>query len=472
MNLASPAGRLEEVGCLTFVTGTTAGSSSRRVVGLQKTNPTKEIIKPGDIVEVYEHTIATIPDGISDGDAMSTAAASVVGVHCAIPKVEKVGGGSDDDVFYSGKAIVMGGNDYSNFLADGLATLGIDVSLVSTGGINARNKQVNVMKPAVGEDELGFSTAVGQFDSLIDTIGNERKGISITSENPRGGSSVLQLLQERHSCAKYVSTQTHAQQIIMNEGVIFGPGKANSYLKSMESLSTKQYINLIPCARFGKYTLQVLLDNRVVFPAKDKKLTTIVRGWAIKNFWEETSWPRDSSGMGVRYGLPVGEEEDLDELFQLEQLDLLRQPKTGVDSEQDTDNMEVQIQTNPYVTQIVGVEGLAENIIAKQKNCVVFVSMRSCRTCKSINPIFTKIAREYDGSNLMFAKADATGIRGKALGKQLGVISVPSFVLFRKGIRYGAVATAKLPSDRLGKAIRDLEAGEDFDTALEDEEDD
>ena len=70
----------------------------------------------------------------------------------------------------------------------------------------------------------------------------------------------------------------------------------------------------------------------------------------------------------------------------------------------------------------------------------------------------------------MFAKADATGSAGKALGRQLGVVAVPSFVLFRNGIRYGAVSTSKLPSDRLDKAIEDLEAGKDFDTSLEDED--
>jgi len=72
----------------------------------------------------------------------------------------------------------------------------------------------------------------------------------------------------------------------------------------------------------------------------------------------------------------------------------------------------------------------------------------------------------------MFAKADATGAAGKALGKQLGIVAVPSFVLFRNGVRYGAVSTSKIPSDRLNKAIRDLEAGEDFDTSLEEEDDD
>lgn len=284
---------------------------------------------------------------------------------------------------------------------------------------------------------------------------------------------MLQLLRSRHRCYKYVSTLTQSQQIIKNDGVLFGPGKANAYVKSMESISSNKCQNLIPSPGFGPSTLQILLENNILFSAKNTK-PTAVRGWELKDFWEETSWPRDNSGTGVRFGLPVPEDEDLDEQFRIEQLQL-RNRRTRVGSEGGMDEKEEQVQStvdnqNPYVTQIVGVGGLVETIISKRRSCVVFVAMRSCRTCKSINTMFTKIARERDGGELMFAKADATGAVGKALGKQLGIVAVPSFVLFRKGVRYGAVSTSKLPSDRLDKAIRDLEAGKDFDTSLEEEE--
>lgn len=77
-------------------------------MGVEKKNDGDDYydaISLGDGVRVYEHTVASVPDGISDGDALSTAAASLVGIHCAMPKVEEVGGGSDDAVFYSGKVI-------------------------------------------------------------------------------------------------------------------------------------------------------------------------------------------------------------------------------------------------------------------------------------------------------------------------------------------------------------------------------
>ena len=256
------------------------------------------------------------------------------------------------------------------------------------------------MQPAVAvdsegdedeNDEVGFATAVGHFDSLIDTISNERKGmvISIDDDNPGSGSSVLQLLRSQHECDKYISTLTQSQQIIKNEGVLFGPGKANAHVKSMESISsTKKCMNIIPSSGFGPSTLQVLLENNILFSSsKNANKAVAVRGWELKDFWEETSWPRDSSGTGVRYGLPVVEEkdddEDLKELLRIEQL----QRRTRLGTEGGMDDKEVQKQSkvderNPFVTQIVGVDGLADNIISKQRDSVVFVAMRSCRTCK------------------------------------------------------------------------------------------
>lgn len=401
--------------------------------------------------------------------------------------------------------------------------MGIDVSLVSTGGAKTRNKRgmmflyvlfrlknircnnlsdflfcigfvyilVKVMSPSLESDDddddddatvkTGFANAIGHFDSLIDTLANERKGMSFDcSANERlriGGrsGSVLSLLQSRHQCNKYISTTTHAQQIIKSDGILFGPGKANTHVKAMESISLERCRNLVPSAGFGPSTLHSLFENNILFPAKGNgvKSSVVARGWDMKDFWEETSWPRDSSGTGVRYGLPVlDEDEDVDEASQLEQMQSRStNVRTRIGGEGGMDDEEVQLQTeiddqNPHVTKIVGVDGLASNILSRRRSSVVFVSMRSCRTCKRIDSMFTKMARECD-NGLMYAKADTTGLGGKLLGRQLGVVAVPAFVLFRDGIRYGSVSTSKLPSDRLDKAIRDLEAGVDFDTSLE-----
>jgi len=355
--------------------------------------------------------------------------------------------------------------------------LGIDASIVSTGSVKLKHGQgVKVMGPAVTlgteDDEIGFTTAIGQFDSLIDTIANERK--QRTADDDTAGSSVIQLLQARHECNTYTSTLSTSQQIVKKDGVIFGPGKANAHVKSLEAMNVQRCTPLLPSPGFGTFTLQVLLDKKIIYPSKSSK-AIVTRGWSMKDFWEETSWPRDSNGSGIRYGMPVVEEEDLDAVFRQERLSLQRRGRVNDDDEDDYGGqvavkVEVEEQ-NPYVTQIRGTEGLFETVINQRKNSVVFVSMRSCRTCKSISPIFTKIAREYDG-DIMFGKADATGKAGRALGKSLGLVSVPSFVLFKNGVRYGAVKASKLPSDRLEKAISDLESGRDFDPACEEEDDD
>lgn len=471
------------VGSLTLVTGTTQDDPSKRIIGVKADDDVNnyETVSLGDAVDVYKHTIATIPQSVSDNDALSTAAAAVVGVHCALPRVGGVGGSDNsNDVFYSGKSVIIGGNDYACFLADAMASLGIEVSIVSNnGGIKVKNGQVNVMKPYDFNDdyeEIGFSTAIGQFDSLVDTISNERKGMIISQDNPYGGSTLLQLLDLKHQCNKYISTLTQSQQIVKNEGVLFGPGKANAHVKAMESVSLAKCISLVPSLGFGKSTLQRLLDSNVLFTGKNNNNKSIVaRGWTMKDFWEETSWPRDSSGTGIRYGFPVQEEEDLDELFRKEQERMQQRARVGspeerggMDNEETTKQLLID-EKNPYVTQIMGVDGLAQKVISQQKDCVIFVAMRSCRTCKGINPTFSKLARERGGDNLMFAKADATGASGKALGRQLGVESVPSFVLFRNGVRYGAVSTSRLPSDRLDRAIQALVEGDDFDPSLEED---
>ena len=545
-----------QVGLLTFVVGTTTvnnnDSSGRRcrVVGVEKTqnnnyndddenNDQYDTISLTNEVRIYKHTMATIPSNISDMDALSTAAATVVGVHCAIPKVEDIGGSSsgllaaaqetndnsniDTSMFYSGKAVVLGGNDYAIFIANGLATLGIYVSLVTTAANNVakrmKNKRVKVMSPASAVDtnsndnddddnvkEVGFATIIGRFDSLVDTISNEKQGMIMTDTNTDdhlttdgGKSNLFTLLQSRHQCTKYVSTMTHSQQLIKTEGILFGPGKVNSYVKSTTSNTSKsnsnnnsnKCLNLIPSPGFGPSTLQVLLENNVIYSNNKNKESISIRKWEIRDFWEETSWPRDNSGTGIRYGLPVlsdddDDDDELDESFRnIDQplswaVKQQRQQKLGtrVGSVGGMDEQEVQRQTivdntNPYVTQIVGIDGLATNIIYPRRNSVVFVAMRSCRTCKSINTMYTKLARDRDtkgDTNILFAKADATGSTGRALGKQLGIVAVPSFVLFRNGLRYGAVFTSKLPNDRLDQAIRDMEAGKDFDVSLEEDE--
>jgi len=91
-------------GVLSLVTGKT--NNNERIIGVVKSSNDNFLPVPtisiGNI-EVYKHTIAKIPQIISDKDALSTAAACLVGIHCSLPIVEDVGGSSDDSVFYGGK---------------------------------------------------------------------------------------------------------------------------------------------------------------------------------------------------------------------------------------------------------------------------------------------------------------------------------------------------------------------------------
>ena len=62
------------------------------------------------------------------------------------------------------------------------------------------------MKPAVGSDDTGFSSHVGDFDSLLDTISNERPSNAFLDldDDSYGvsGSRTLSLLESRHNCHK------------------------------------------------------------------------------------------------------------------------------------------------------------------------------------------------------------------------------------------------------------------------------
>ena len=82
------------------------------------------------------------------------------------------------------------------------------------------------------------------------------------------------------------------------------------------------------------------------------------------------------------------------------------------------------------------------------------------------------MARENSYCDVTFAKADATGKIGKALGKALQVDAVPTFVLFRRGHVYGSpMSISRLPSKQLEQAVDYLATGKGWDDALFADED-
>jgi thiol-disulfide isomerase/thioredoxin len=223
---------------------------------------------------------------------------------------------------------------------------------------------------------------------------------------------------------------------------------------------------------FGK-TLETLLDHQITWKAAPTHRNVLARGWSLADFWELTSWPRDTAGRGeTRYGLPVQELEDtIQERMISEPPGIKSRFSEYKETYSEEEEAEMEKEVAAYaldqnVLTIRGVDGLQRDIIAAEKDCLLFLSAPWCRTCRYLSPQYTRMARE-NSSDITFAKADATGTIGKALGIALQVDAVPTFVLFRRGHVYGSpLSISRLPSKKLEQAVDYLAAGKGWDDAL------
>lgn len=237
--------------------------------------------------------------------------------------------------------------------------------------------------------------------------------------------------------------------------------------------------------------MTTLLEKGVIFsPQSRKKLyakSEIVRGWSLSDFWENTRWPRDASGTSdVRFGLPViGEREDEDEEEEdyrmiaeapsqnFERIAVGKLLPRKNDNDFEGEEAPQPKQTNPHVYDINGVSGLKSNILDPEKDCILFLSARFCKTCKHLYPKYTRLARveKENESPVLFARAEMGSMWGKKLGRFLEVDAVPAFVLFRKGKRFGSpLSVSDLPSKKIGRALELLESGKDWDPKVLKEE--
>jgi hypothetical protein len=519
------------MGVLTVVTGTIeqggdddddggGGAQTRRgrrVVAVQvQAVPTDaddtvndtNMIRLSESVQVHADSVAAIPDQVSDQQAAATYSQAIswhtaweqavavsdtgTGTNVANGDGTATEGGTATESVSKIKAVVVGGSAYATTAAAALAALGASVTMVSTGSPNlpqTKNMPISALQPASGELQLGFCNVVGQFDLLLDTLGNERdEGFFPGMDNDKG-SMILRFLGERHDCRSYVSTVTAAQTIVARQGVLWGPGKAKTHVQTiqLQVQQQQQHHNyFVPPARLGR-TVQTILQAGVVastIPALSKSAGILVREWSLPDYWELVTWPRDSAGgANVRYGFPVPDDlslavedgvdsdEDEDDDESSEDAFMVSAPPlsagAGRVTEERREPNETPDGSNPYILNVVGVQGLQKQVIEAERDCLLFLSAPFCRTCRYLEPQYQRMARkgadEWDGA-VTFAKADAAGAVGKELGRALKVDAVPSFLLFRKGKVYGEpLSITRLPSPKLQLAIDLLQSGQPWD---------
>jgi len=167
--------------CIYGIVGRLMGDGTRVVgIGPPTISPSDSTVElsPGG-VHFPSHAIAYIPDKISDDDALSTAFASV-----AVHRMAHGDSIQEKEVGGVPKGIVMGGDGYASFVSDALGCLGVKVTQVSTTKKKGGGSAVDLLPPAVGELEVDFSSYVGSFDFLVDTISDERNNDVGDAENP------------------------------------------------------------------------------------------------------------------------------------------------------------------------------------------------------------------------------------------------------------------------------------------------
>lgn len=412
--------------------------------------------------EVYEDSMAKIPPSLSTLDAVNTMMQALP-IHVVASRLNARRDSDQAPPDLSSSHIVIWGSSVrAQQTATTLATLGAKrVTIVTTSNINL--PQVDVLPPAVpraddsddedmedDEDEdndlLPACAALQSFDALIDMLGVESE------------LGVLSLLKARHGCHTYISTLSHAQELIERKGLLFGPGAAKSYQEQL-ARSSSPYL-LSPPPGLGS-TVSAVLNSGLVLKFDGGKVGDVyTSGWSLPAFWESTTWPRDTDGGGGRFGMPVirdlldfDVDDDDDDVDDVSTTTLSVLPDTILASNDE----------NPFVRTVVGVVGLRQRILQPQEDCLLFLSAPFCRTCRYLGPSYTRLARLNKGK-IVFAKADTTGLLGKELGRYLRVESVPSFVFFAKGRRVGkSLGITKIPSPKLQAKIDKLAMGGDLD---------
>ncbi|KAL7564061.1 hypothetical protein ACA910_006964 [Epithemia clementina (nom. ined.)] len=522
------------VGMPTTTTKTSASSDSSS----QNSSPSKEeggnnnhgddkdhtnlvTLSSGDVL--VADSVATIPGHVKPDQAAATYAYALTHVHSLLSSVVESVGGSRDVVLLSPpqQVVVLGGNDDAVLAAQALQALGSHVTLVSTQSphvsktklSSSTSTTIQVTNPSMGDLDVGFAEALGTFDAVLDTIGNElggggggRGGAAVM--DPDASSAVVRLLREQHDCGTYVTTCTQAHEIMTREGLLWGPGKVKQYHERLKLAAVASPVPILSApAKIGT-TVQAILDAGIVWSAPPKQTDSgnknnknnkveppFVRTWELSRFMEHTMWPVDNRGTATtRFGFPVpgaqfemdDDKDDDDEFMISEEAPFYAQrivsgmTAIGVEDEED-DFLEQQPDEHEHDTdmelstllRIQGVQDLQHQIADQKLDCLLFLSAKFCRACKRMQMPYRRMARlnrelfNHEQQDFVFAQAEASGHAGKLLGRALGVDAVPAFIFYKNGQRYGEpLSVTKLPSEKLEKAIEYLKEGKPWDDQI------
>ena len=496
------------IGALTFVT-TTLNSDLKhanddntvwiekgsQIVGVEATKDSSgEVISFDDGLQLHRDSIAIVPSKVSPADAISTAAISLLGVHCSTSSSSEK----------KNKVVVVGAGDYAQYLAKAHVSLGNSVSLVSArpswsipspSDIVCTNSQtdllLDIIPPAVGKMSLGFTEAIGEFDTLIDTLGDEMgmgQARSVLDNDILLHGQFQQLLSELHGCSKYISTVTRSQQYVLKRGLLFARDPVIRYQSEIETKKKSvKYQMLPPPLKFGT-TVQTLLDKNVIYKCDENEngphqnKDVFVRGWSLSDLTELKTWPRGEGNS--RFGFPVVDfsmrrkamsapaaerstkkvvdkaevaEKALEHAHHSAQATteggstmtniIETTPKSTSSANSTTIKVTKrpsnrQKPTSPHVTQIHSVSELNTQIIESKRSCILFLTASYCQKCHRMTPQFNRLARKsFEGSptmegsntNVLFAHADISTTRGKQLGKLFSTAKVPSVIIIQNG---------------------------------------
>ncbi|GMH58546.1 hypothetical protein TL16_g02633 [Triparma laevis f. inornata] len=345
-----------------------------------------------------------------------------------------------------------GGNWYSEMLAEGLmhclsptANLYV-ISAKSSSTLQQIPNGPTTTTINVNEEEKRFVDIIGNFDVLLDCVGDEGE---MREADDFG---ILAQLRKDFNLGTYISTQTAGQKEVVDGGVWNGGQEAKRYAQELESAQPTPADTLNSRAFLSTYngnTFQAVMAKLIQNGVKSKatfKNGVYYRGADLQLLWEGTTWPRDSDGVNVRVlGRRLGgREEDLDVSVGVPEIDIVKKP--GESSATSTPTPKTAAASN--IKTVKNMDDVRDEILDAQRSAVLFLSAPFCKTCKYLAPQYSRMAKLTEGGGgkeVDFIKISVVGDEAKEVSRWLGVEAVPTFVFFKKGQRIGEpVTTTKL----------------------------